>query len=75
MNKALLKELLELTPEERIELAQDLWDSIAQEEMPPLTEAQKRELDRRIAEHEKNPERTAPWEEVRARLWARFGAE
>jgi putative addiction module component (TIGR02574 family) len=72
MNKALLKELMELSPEERIQLAEDLWDSIAPEEMPPLTDEQKREIDRRIAEHEKNPERASPWEEVRARLWARY---
>ena len=72
MNKSLLKELMELTPAERIELAQDLWDSIAPEEMPPLTEGQKREIDRRIAEHERNPERAASWEEVRTRLWARY---
>lgn len=72
MNKALLKELMELSPEERIQLAEDLWDSITPEEMPPLTDEQKREIDRRLAEHKKNPERASPWEEVRARLWARY---
>ena len=72
MNKALLKELMELTAEERIQLAEDLWDSIAPEEMPPLTETQMAELDRRLAEHEKDPGRASPWEEVRARLWARY---
>ena len=72
MNKALLKELMELSPEERIQLAEDLWDSITPEEMPPLTDEQKREIDRRLAEHKKNPERASPWEEVKARLWARY---
>lgn len=73
MNKALLKELVEeLTPEERLQLAEDLWDSVASSEEPPLTDEQKRELDRRWAEYQKNPERGAPWEEVRARLWARY---
>jgi hypothetical protein len=42
MNKALLQELMELSPEERIELAEDLWDSIAQDELPPLTDAQRK---------------------------------
>jgi hypothetical protein len=41
MNKALLKELLQLTPEERLDLVGELWDSLAQEELPPLTESQK----------------------------------
>jgi putative addiction module component (TIGR02574 family) len=72
MNKALLKELMELSPEERIQLAEDLWDSITPEEVPPLTDEQKREIDRRLAEHEKKPERASPWEEVMARLWARY---
>jgi putative addiction module component (TIGR02574 family) len=72
MNKALLKELMELSPEERIQLAEDLWDSIAPEEMPPLTDEQKREIDRRLAEHKKDPGRASPWEEVKARLWARY---
>ncbi len=73
MNKVLLwKELMKLSPTERIELAQDLWDSIAPDEMPPLSPDEIAELDRRIAEHERNPGRASPWEEVRARLWARY---
>jgi putative addiction module component (TIGR02574 family) len=71
MNKALWNELMKLSPAERIQLAQDLWDSITPEEMPPLTPGQIEEMERRLAEHEKDPERAVPWEEVRARLWAR----
>jgi putative addiction module component (TIGR02574 family) len=73
MNKPLLQELLKLSPAERIELAQELWDSIAPNEMPPLTDAQKQEIDRRIAEHERDPSRASSWDEVQARLQARFG--
>jgi putative addiction module component (TIGR02574 family) len=72
MNKALWDELMKLSPSERIQLAQDLWDSIAEEEMPPLTPEQIEEIERRLAEHEKDPGRAVPWEEVRARLWARY---
>jgi putative addiction module component (TIGR02574 family) len=72
MNKALLAELMKLTSAERIELAQDLWDSISPEDMPPLTPEWEQEIDRRLAEHEKDPTTAVPWEEVRARLWARF---
>jgi putative addiction module component (TIGR02574 family) len=71
MNKALLRrQLMELSPAERLELAEGLSDSVASED-PPLTDEQKRELDRRWAEHQKNPDRASPWEEVRACLWAR----
>jgi putative addiction module component (TIGR02574 family) len=72
MNKALLQELMQLSPAERLELAQDLWDSVGPEELPPLTPDQEKEIDRRLAEHEKDPSRAIPWEEVRARLRSRF---
>ena len=68
-----LSELLKLTPAERIQLAQDLWDSIP-EDAVSLSEEQIRELERRLAEHEANPGSAIPWAEVRARLQARFGA-
>ncbi len=72
MNRNLLKELMELSAAERIQLAEDLWDSVSPEEFPPLTDEQKAEIDRRIDAHEKDPGRASPWEEVRARLWARY---
>jgi len=56
---------------ERIELAMALWDSIAEPELQdqlPLTDAQKAELDRRLAEHDRDPSRGIPWEEVQRRL-------
>jgi putative addiction module component (TIGR02574 family) len=73
MNKSLLKELLELSPAERIQLAEDLWDSVSAdaENLPPLTPEQMEEINRRIAEHERDPSRAIPYEEVRAWLWSR----
>jgi putative addiction module component (TIGR02574 family) len=73
MNKAaLLNELMQLSVEDRLDLVQDLWDSIPAEKFPPLSEEQMAELDRRLAEHERDPSRASPWEEVRARLWSRY---
>ena len=74
MNKALLQELLQLTPAERIQLAEDLWDSISEDSssLPPLTEAERVELKRRLEEHRRDPSTGVPWEEVRARLSSRF---
>ena len=72
MNETLRSDLLKLTPAERIQLAQDLWDSLPEESVP-LTEEQVRELERRLAEHEANPESAIPWQEARDRLRARFG--
>jgi len=72
MNKALLEELLQLTPGERIELAEELWDSIESQDIPPLTSGQKQELDRRYAEHLRDPGRASKWEDIKARLLARY---
>ena len=67
-------DLLRLSVTERIELIEALWDSIADApETLPLTEAQEREIDRRLAEHERDPSSAIPWEEVRERLRARYG--
>jgi putative addiction module component (TIGR02574 family) len=73
-DKSLLAELLELSPAERIALAEDLWDSVvaSPETMRSLTAAQVAEIERRLAEHARNLSRAIPWEEVRARLWSRF---
>ena len=65
-------ELMKLTPAERIDFAQDLWDSIAQQELPPLTNDEKEELDRRYAEHLRDPSTAITWDEVKARLAARL---
>ncbi len=50
-----------------IRLLDALWESLEAEEVP-LTEAQRAELDYRIARHEQNPSDVIPWEQVRAGL-------
>jgi putative addiction module component (TIGR02574 family) len=37
-----------------------------------LTEAQRQELQRRIEDHEANPDDVVPWEQVKAEALARF---
>jgi len=73
MTRAILNELLKLSPAERIELALDLWDSVESEEPPPLTTEQMQEMERRYADHLLHPEKAFTWEEVKARLMARYG--
>lgn len=68
----LWSELMKLTPAERIELAQDLWDSIGEHELPPLGDEEKEELDRRYAEHLRDPGSALKWEDVKARLLDRL---
>jgi putative addiction module component (TIGR02574 family) len=54
---------------ERILLVEEIWDSIADKpEEVPLTDAQREELERRLAAYEANPRAGSTWEEVKARL-------
>lgn len=65
-----------LSIEERIQLAEDLWNSIRPDAGPdelPLTEAQRAELERRLETADRDPGASRPWEEVRARLFELLG--
>ncbi len=58
-----------LSIEDRLTLVQEIWDSIASSsDHPPLTEDQKRLLDRRIADLDGNPDTILTWEEIKARV-------
>ena len=58
---------------DRIELAQQIWDSLpADLDALPLSAEQLAELRRRIAEDDANPEDGVPWEEVRAEALTRL---
>jgi putative addiction module component (TIGR02574 family) len=62
-----------MSREERIWLVQEIWDSIAAEPAPPmLTEPQREELRRRIADDDANPDDVVPWEQVKAQTRARL---
>jgi putative addiction module component (TIGR02574 family) len=68
---ATLAEIKSLTIDERLALVEALWDSIAAEsENLPLTEAQRQELERRLADDEANPDDGVSWDEVRAHALA-----
>ena len=65
-------DILNLSVSERIQLVQDIWDSIA--EVPdsvPLTDEQKAELDRRLDAYHRDPNSGSPWSVVRERFKSR----
>ena len=64
-------EYLKLSVAERIQLVEDIWDSIAAEspDAVELSQAQKDELHRRAAAHRADPSTAVPWEQVRSRLF------
>jgi putative addiction module component (TIGR02574 family) len=65
-------DILRLSISERIQLVQDIWDSIA--ELPdsvPLTDEQKAELDQRLDAYHRDPNIGSPWAIVRERFKSR----
>ena len=68
---ALRDELRKLSLAERLELVEELWDSIAadcEREPFPLSDAQRADLEQRLAEADADPAGGAPWGEVRERI-------
>ena len=62
-----------LSLDDRLALMHELWDSIAAEPgRPHLRDSVRRELERRLAEHQANPDDVIPWEQIKAEALARF---
>ncbi len=58
--------------EDQVQLVNELWDRIESQGYElELTEAQKAELDRRLASYEADPQAGSTWEEVKSRLWGK----
>ena len=64
-------EYMKLSVSERIQLVEDIWDSIAAEapDTVELSQGQKAELHRRVAAHRADPSTAVPWEQVRSKLF------
>ena len=56
-----------LSAAEKLDLLDALWESLEADELS-LTDAQRDEMDYRLAEHERNPENVITWQQVRAGL-------
>ena len=55
----------ELSPDERLELIEDLWDSLSSKpEVLALTDAQRDELGRRIDDMDQDETLGIPWQDV-----------
>ena len=62
----------QLSVTERLALVQEIWDSIAAiPDQLPLTEAQKQEMDRRLADLDANPNNVLTWQEIKDRIRGR----
>ena len=63
----LISELARLSPSQRLDLIEALWESLDDKDVP-VTEAQRAELDRRIAGFEQDREPGISWDQLSAEL-------
>lgn len=69
-----LGSVFDLTPPEKLQLVEDLWDDLAAiPESVPVHDWQKEELARRKANLQNNPASGLEWEEVKRRIRSRYG--
>lgn len=67
-----LDQLKQLPIAERLQLVEDLWNSIAADAPAaafPVSPELGAELEERLAEHRSNPDTSRSWEEVRAEIF------
>lgn len=69
-SKSVLSDALQLTLSERLDLVQELWDSIVATDPDAiaLSDAQRQELDARLDDLQQNPSGGETWEQVKARI-------
>ncbi|MFM2225572.1 MAG: hypothetical protein RJA07_1774 [Bacteroidota bacterium] len=63
-----LKEILQLSVDERIHMVETIWDSIEKDAISDLTESQKQLINERLEAYENNPTLGSPWSEVKNRI-------
>ena len=73
MKTQLLQQASTLHIDEQIELVEAIWTGIVSRGLEPsLTQAQKLELDRRLADHLANPDDVIAWDDVKAAALAKI---
>jgi putative addiction module component (TIGR02574 family) len=69
MNALAKSDIMTLSVAERVQLVEDIWDSIAEApESVSLTDGEKTELDRRLEAYHQNPDKGSPWGQLRERI-------
>ena len=71
--ETLIQEARKLSVAERMRIAEEMWDSIGDDQAPSLTADQRDELERRLADCDANPQAGSTWQEVQARIEKKLG--
>lgn len=71
MKKIMATDVLDLSIPERIQLVEDIWDTIAvKADAVELTEEEKKIIDKRLKAYHENPRLGSPWVDVLRRITA-----
>ncbi len=74
MSASTAASVFDLSPSEKLQLVEDLWDDLAStSHAVPVHDWQKKELARRKASLTENPASGLTWEEVKRRVRSRYG--
>ena len=69
MKKITATDTLGLSIPERIQLVEDIWDTITAEALPiELTEDEKKIIDARLETYHQNPRLGSPWKDVYSKI-------
>ncbi len=69
MSRLQVDQILQLPADERVAIAQEIWESVfEQPERVLLTDGQREELERRWQAFAENPDEGEPWEDVKRSL-------
>jgi len=69
MKAIAVTDTIDLSIQERIQLVEDIWDTIATEAgSVELTEEEKKIIDERLDTYHQNPDLGSPWEDVFKRI-------
>lgn len=70
VRKITVEDTLDMSPQERLELAQEIWDSVADSPAgpPAMSDDERAELECRLEAHLRNPHDTIPWEQVKKQV-------
>ncbi|MDM8539483.1 addiction module protein [Desulfococcaceae bacterium HSG9] len=73
MKSITVTDTLALSIPERIQLVEEIWDTIAAQAVTPeLTVAEKKLIDERLEAHRQNPEAGSSWENVYRRIAKKY---
>jgi putative addiction module component (TIGR02574 family) len=71
--KSVLADAYGLSVADRIQLISEIWDTLPEDSLPPLSDEWLAEIQRRSAEYDANSAQVLSWEQVKAEALRRVG--